>query len=84
MSNVISRRRLIGAGAAGLWALVAGGRLWAAEGKKRPNVLIITTDQQRVDAMSAVGNKWVKTPNMDSILANGVYFTNSYCPVSIM
>lgn len=47
---------------------------------KRPNVLIITTDQQRVDVISAVGNKWVKTPNMDSLVANGVYFTNSYCP----
>ena len=42
-------------------------------------MLIITTDQQRVDAMSAVGNKWVKTPNMDSIAAHGVYFTKSYC-----
>lgn len=51
----------------------------AAEAKKRPNVLIITTDQQRVDVMSAVGNKWVKTPNMDSIAARGVYFVNSYC-----
>ena len=43
-------------------------------------MLIITTDQQRVDAVSAVGNKWVKTPNMDSLVANGVYFTKSYCP----
>jgi arylsulfatase A-like enzyme len=51
----------------------------AAEAGKRPNVLIVTTDQQRVDVMSAVGNKWVKTPNMDSIAARGVYFVNSYC-----
>ncbi|RPJ35449.1 MAG: hypothetical protein EHM35_09220, partial [Planctomycetaceae bacterium] len=80
MSNVISRRRLMGTGAAGLCALAVGGRLGAAESKKRPNVLIITTDQQRVDAMSAVGNKWVKTPNMDSLAANGVYFMNSYSP----
>jgi arylsulfatase A-like enzyme len=79
-SNAITRRQFIGAGTAGICTLALGGKLWAAEGKKRPNVLIITTDQQRVDAMSAVGNKWVKTPNMDSIAANGVYFTNSYCP----
>lgn len=80
----ITRRQLIGTGAAGLCALAVGGSARgdgpAAEGKKRRNVLIITTDQQRVDAMSAVGNKWVKTPNMDSLVANGVYFTNSYCP----
>jgi arylsulfatase A-like enzyme len=41
--------------------------------------LIITTDQQRVDAMSAVGNPWVSTPHLDSIAARGVYFTRSYC-----
>jgi len=80
MSGKITRRQLIGTGAVGLCAWALGGGLLAAESKKRPNVLIITTDQQRVDAMSAVGNKWVKTPNMDSLVANGVYFTNSYCP----
>ena len=80
MSNAITRRRLIGAGAAGLCSLALSRTLRAAEGKRQPNVLIITTDQQRVDAMSAVGNQWVKTPNMDSIAAHGVYFTKSYCP----
>ena len=82
MSSRITRRHLIGTGAAGLCALAlgspAGSFAQAAKSKKRPNVLIITTDQQRVDAMSAVGNKWVKTPNMDALAANGVYFTKSY------
>lgn len=45
----------------------------------RPNVLLITTDQQRVDALSAAGNPWVKTPHLDSIAAHGVSFTRSYC-----
>jgi len=80
MPNTISRRQLMKTGLAGLCAMALGGRPAAAQGRKRPNVLLITTDQQRVDAMSAVGNKWVKTPNMDSLAANGVYFTNSYCP----
>lgn len=52
----------------------------AETSRKRPNILLITTDQQRADAMSAAGNKWAKTPNMDSIAANGVYFRKSYCP----
>jgi len=80
VSKTITRRQLMGTGAAGLCTLVLGRRLSAGEGKKRPNVLIITTDQQRVDVMSAVANQWVKTPNLDSLAANGVYFTNSYCP----
>jgi len=77
-----TRREFLKAGTAGLCALAVGGRWAAAEdaARKRPNILIITTDQQRVDVMSAAGNKWAKTPNMDSIAAGGVYFTASYCP----
>jgi len=45
----------------------------------RPNVLLIFTDQQTIDAMGAYGNPYVQTPNMDALAANGVRFTNSYC-----
>jgi arylsulfatase A-like enzyme len=79
-AKTITRRQFMGAGAAGLGALALAGRPGAAQDKKRPNVLIITTDQQRVDAISVVGNRWVKTPNLDALAARGVYFTNSYCP----
>jgi len=72
--------RGLGAVAAGLCALWLPGSPPQAQAGKRPNVLIITTDQQRVDAMSAAGNRWARTPHMDSIAAQGVYFTRSYCP----
>jgi arylsulfatase A-like enzyme len=42
-------------------------------------VLLITTDQQQVGATSAAGNPLLKTPHMDSLAAQGVYFTKSYC-----
>ena len=42
-------------------------------------MLLITTDQQCVDVMGTMGNQWAKTPHMDSIAAQGVYFTKSYC-----
>jgi len=80
MSHAVTRRQLMKTTFAGLCGLALSERSPAAEGKKRPNVLILTTDQQRVDAMSAVGNKWLKTPNLDALAARGVYFTNSYCP----
>jgi arylsulfatase A-like enzyme len=80
MHHGTTRREFIKAGTAGLCALALSGPLAAAEARKRPNVLIITTDQQRVDVMSAMGNKWAKTPHMDAIAAGGVYFTSSYCP----
>ena len=64
---------------ASLFIVTTGVQSAPAATPKRPNVLIITTDQQRVDATSGVGNKWVKTPNMDAIAAQGVYFAKSYC-----
>jgi len=75
----ISRRNFIRIGAGSLCALTLGKDIAIAQTRKQPNVLIITTDQQRVDVMSALGNKLLKTPNMDSIAANGVYFQKSYC-----
>jgi len=46
---------------------------------KRPNLLLIMTDQQTHDALSCAGNKWVKTPAMDSLAANGVRFAQTIC-----
>jgi arylsulfatase A-like enzyme len=45
----------------------------------RPNLLLIFTDQQTLRAMSAAGNPWVQTPNMDSLVRFGVRFEKSYC-----
>lgn len=45
----------------------------------KPNILFINTDQHNFDAISAYGNKWVETPNIDRLHANGISFTRSYC-----
>lgn len=37
---------------------------------KHPNILVLMTDQQRADAMSAHGG-WVRTPNLDRLAARG-------------
>lgn len=50
-----------------------------AQSPQKPNILIIMTDQQTADAMSAAGNKNLKTPAMDKLAANGVRFTKAYC-----
>ena len=49
-----------------------------AAGKKRPNILFIITDQQSGTMMSCTGNKWVKTPAMDSIMNKGMRFEKAY------
>ena len=46
---------------------------------KPPNILLIFTDQQHVNMMSAAGNPYLHTPNMDRLAARGVLFRQSYC-----
>ena len=48
----------------------------------RPNILLITTDQQRADALG-MENPAVQTPHMDALAERGVAFTRSYtnCPL---
>lgn len=49
----------------------------------RPNILLVFTDQQTINAMSCAGNPWVRTPNMDSLARRGTRFTRSYCAFPI-
>ncbi|MES2276091.1 MAG: sulfatase-like hydrolase/transferase [Bacteroidota bacterium] len=50
-----------------------------AQERSRLNILLIITDQQTADAMSAAGNRYLHTPNMDRLAANGVRFSRAYC-----
>ncbi len=47
--------------------------------KKRPNILWLTTDQQRFDTIHALGNDYIDTPNLDKLCREGVAFKNNYC-----
>ena len=52
--------------------------------EKKPNVLLIITDQQSWDMIHAVsGNQWIKTPNMDRLVKRGYTFANAYCANAI-
>ena len=51
--------------------------------KQRPNVLFILTDDQRFDALSLAGHPYLKTPNIDRIGREGVYFRNAFCTTSL-
>ncbi|MBI5684809.1 MAG: sulfatase-like hydrolase/transferase [Verrucomicrobia bacterium] len=65
--------RLLLAGA--FLGLVIGAR--AAETK--PNVLFLFADDMRADSIAALDNKFVKTPNLDSLVQRGFVFNNAYC-----
>jgi len=50
---------------------------------RRPNVLIIHTDQHRFDCLGAYGNADIRTPNVDALAADGVTYRNSFCPFPV-
>lgn len=43
-----------------------------------PNILWIVTDQQRWDTIGELNNEFVKTPNIDRLVREGVTFTTAY------
>ncbi len=51
----------------------------AQEKTKRPNVVFLFTDDQRADTIAALGNKHIKTPNLDKLVGRGTAFTRAYC-----
>ena len=50
---------------------------------KRPNIIFLLTDDQRWDTMGCAGNPYIKTPNMDSMAAEGVRFSNAFVTTPI-
>jgi arylsulfatase A-like enzyme len=49
----------------------------------RPNIVLIYTDQQRWDTISALGNPLIETPNLDRLCRTGTAFDHAFvnCPV---
>ena len=45
---------------------------------RRPNVLLIVSDNQRPDTIAALGNKHIRTPNLDRLVNEGFVFNNAY------
>jgi arylsulfatase A-like enzyme len=47
-------------------------------GGRRPNVLVIMPDQWRGQDLGCVGNREVRTPNLDRLASQGVLFPNAF------
>ena len=78
----MTRRGFLGAGLAASAALATGPALRAAPavhtGKHGPNVLLIMTDQQHLETISARGCAHVATPGLDGLCGRGTTFRCSY------
>ena len=78
------RRFLANATAASLlpasaFALPQTGRQNPRPTGKRPNVLLLMSDQHKRTCMGAYGDRVAVTPNLDRLAAGGARFTNAYC-----
>jgi arylsulfatase A-like enzyme len=43
-----------------------------------PHIILVITDQQRFDTIAALGHGYMKTPNLDRLVREGVYFENCF------
>lgn len=50
---------------------------------RRPNIIMLLTDDQRWDTLGCMGNKIIKTPNIDRLASQGVVFDNVFVTTSI-
>lgn len=50
---------------------------------RRPNVLMVVTDQQRRDTVGAYGSPLCRTPNMDRLAAAGLVFERAFTPIGL-
>ena len=52
-------------------------------GRRRPNILFMFADDQAQSCLGYAGNKVIRTPNMDRLAAEGVYFENAFVTTAI-
>src|SRR3989441_5878990 len=55
----------------------------SAAGNPSPNVMVITIDTLRADHLGCYGDQQIRTPNIDSLAADGVRFEHAYTPVPV-
>ncbi len=52
--------------------------------KSRPNIIVLMSDQQRLDTIGAYGlNSVCKTPNIDNLASRGIRYNNAFTPTAI-
>ena len=76
-SKLTTRRSFMKGCVAGASALVSA-RAFAGE-SKRPNIVLIVSDDHGLETLGCYGNPVIKTPNLDALAAEGVRFTNAFC-----
>ncbi|MEY3820046.1 MAG: hypothetical protein RL337_227 [Bacteroidota bacterium] len=61
-----------------LFALINSAYAQTSKTKRAKNVLIVYSDDQSFATIHALGNKQIKTPNLDKLVARGLTFTQAH------
>lgn len=70
-------------GLAGLLLLLCLAGCKPQQASQPPNIIFLLTDDQRWDALGAMGNPIIQTPHMDALAREGLLFTNAYVTTPI-
>jgi arylsulfatase A-like enzyme len=73
---------VLGIGAALISPVTARGQQATTRKQSRPNIVFIISDDHRWDALGAAGNSEIKTPVLDRLAREGVYFRQATIHVS--
>lgn len=49
-------------------------------GEKKPNIVVIMSDQHNKKVLGCYGDNIVRTPNLDRLASEGIKFNSAYCP----
>lgn len=77
----VSRRGFLkaaGVGATAALSLPRGGAMGAGRENARPNILLILSDDHAVPHLGCYGDPNLKTPNLDTLAAEGMRFNRAY------
>lgn len=55
----------------------------SANAQDRPNIVVMLCDDIRWNALSCAGHPHLKTPHIDRLAAEGIYFENMFCTTSL-
>jgi arylsulfatase A-like enzyme len=63
--------------------LMASALSRSAQAAEQPNIIVMLCDDIRWNALSCAGHPHLKTPNIDRLASEGIYFENMFCTTSL-
>ena len=75
---IMNRREFLKKLGVGALVLTTSGEVRASGGKRKPNVVLIFTDDQGTIDLNCYGAKDLHTPNLDALAKRGTRFTQFY------